>query len=159
MLKPATLWVISWAGLLLGCSAAASQPDSRNTLASLPDSIDWTENPAIPPGGQLAVLSGQPRAGGLYAFRLKFPTGYKVMPHSHPEDRIYTVLTGTWYIGLGNQFDPASLRAFTAGAVYRVPAGTTHFHWARSGESIVQVVGVGPTATDYVNPAEDPRRK
>ena len=29
----------------------------------------------------------------------------KLMPHKHPEDRIYTVMSGVFYIGLGEAFD------------------------------------------------------
>ena len=113
----------------------------------------------VRPGGQIAVLVGKPAQAGPYAFRLKFPADYKVMPHSHPDERIYTVLSGTWYIGLGDKFDPVKLKAFPAGSIYVVPAKIHHFHWAKSGESIVQVNAVGPTATDYVDPANDPRKK
>ncbi len=79
------------------------------------------------------------------------------MPHSHPDERIYTVLAGTWFIGLGETFDSEQLEAFAPGAAYVVPAGTAHFHWARSGASVVEIAGVGPTSTDYVNPRDDPR--
>lgn len=151
--------VVAALGLILGCTAAGSQHRALNGLEVLPDSIRWTANAATPPGAEVAVLVGQPRSPGLYAFRLRFPSDYKVMPHTHPEDRIYTVLAGTWYIGLGSVFDSTKVRGFGPGEMYRVPAGTAHFHWAKSGESIVQVNGVGPTATDYLIPADDPRRK
>ena len=39
--------------------------------------------------------------------RVKVPSGVKLMPHRHPEDRIYTVMSGVFYIGLGDQFDGA----------------------------------------------------
>jgi len=28
-------------------------------------------------------------------------SGVKMMPHRHPEDRVYTVISGVFYIGLG----------------------------------------------------------
>jgi quercetin dioxygenase-like cupin family protein len=34
------------------------------------------------------------------------------MPHRHPEDRIYTVLSGAFYIGLGEEFDESRLTAY-----------------------------------------------
>lgn len=124
-----------------------------------PGDVKWAQNPALQPGGQWAVLVGAPAEAGMYLLRVKFPADFKVMPHSHPENRVYTVVNGTWLIGLGEQFDAAKLKAFPTGSVYVLPAGVTHFHWAREGESIVQVTGQGPTATNYVNPADDPRRK
>jgi len=35
--------------------------------------------------------------------------GVKLMPHRHPEDRVYTVMSGVFYIGLGDQFDADKL--------------------------------------------------
>jgi hypothetical protein len=34
----------------------------------------------------------------------KLPAGIKLMPHKHPEDRVYTVMSGVFYIGLGHRF-------------------------------------------------------
>lgn len=141
------------------CSAVWAQNDSPKPVSFLPDDVKWADSPMLPPGGKIAVLSGKPFEAGLYAFRLKFPADFKVMPHSHPEERVYTVIAGTWYIGLGDKFDPAKLKAFPAGSLYVVPGGVAHFHWAKSGESIVQINAVGPTATNYVNQADDPRNK
>jgi quercetin dioxygenase-like cupin family protein len=149
-------------GLALGLvldSTVQAQGDPPGTVAILPGDIKWGGNAAIPPGGQVAMLAGKPGQPGPYAFRVKFPADYKVMPHSHPEERIYTVLSGTWYIGLGETFDPAKLKALPTGSIFVLPAKASHFHWAQSGESIVQVNAVGPTTTDYVVPADDPRKK
>ena len=139
--------------------AVRAQDDPPEAVQYLPTGIKWVDNPALPRGGQMAVLVGNPSAAGRYAFRIKFPADFKVMPHTHPEERIYTVISGTWHVGSGERFDPARLKAFPAGSLYVVPAGVSHFHWAKSGESIVQVNGAGPTAARYVNPADDPRRK
>jgi hypothetical protein len=34
-----------------------------------------------------------------------------MMPHKHPEDRIYTVMSGVFYIGLGEQIDESRITA------------------------------------------------
>jgi hypothetical protein len=34
------------------------------------------------------------------------------MPHSHREDRIYTVISGIFYIGLGDKLDAGKLEAY-----------------------------------------------
>jgi hypothetical protein len=42
------------------------------------------------------------------------------MPHNHPEDRVYTVISGIsgiFYIGVGDQFDAEKLHAYPPGAV------------------------------------------
>jgi quercetin dioxygenase-like cupin family protein len=80
------------------------------------------------------------------------------MPHVHPEDRVYTVISGVFYIGLGEEFDADTLRAYPPGSVIVLPGGTAHFHWARSGEYVTQVTAVGPLGLTYVNPDDDPRQ-
>lgn len=74
------------------------------------------------------------------------------MPHRHPEDRVYTVISGIFYIGLGETFDEQKLEA-------HAPGGQAHFHWARSGEYVTQVTAIGPLGLAYVDPADDPSRK
>ena len=41
---------------------------------------------------------GQPSEPGPYTIRVKAPHGEKLMPHKHPEDRVYTVIPGVFYI-------------------------------------------------------------
>jgi len=88
--------------------------------------------------------------------RVKVPGGVKLMPHRHPEDRVYTVISGVFYIGLGDEFDAGKLDAYPAGAVILLPGNTSHFHWAKSGEYIAQVTAVGPLGFEYVNSKDDP---
>ena len=81
------------------------QPDEADFRVILPEDIDWNPFPAFPPGARLAVLVGHPTEPGPYVVRVKVPDGTKLMPHKHPEDRIYTVMSGVFYIGLGQTFD------------------------------------------------------
>lgn len=80
-----------------------------------------------------------------------------MMPHKHPEDRIYTVLEGVFYIGLGVTFDETNLNAYGVGSVIVLPGDQPHFHWAKSGEYITQVTAIGPLGLSYVHPGDDPR--
>jgi len=105
------------------------------------------------------VLVGQPSQEGPYVIRVKVPRGVKLMPHRHSEDRIYTVISGVFYIGLGGQFDPEKLEAYPPGAVILLPGDTSHFHWAKSGEYVAQVTAIGPLGFEYVNPKDDPRNE
>jgi hypothetical protein len=41
----------------------------------------------------------------------------------------------------------------------RLPSGTRHFHWAKSGEYVTQVTAVGPISLEYVDPSDDPQNK
>ena len=89
--------------------------------------------------------------------RVKVPDGVKLMPHRHSEDRIYTVISGVFYIGVGEEFDSDKLEAYPPGAVIVLPGNTPHFHWAKSGEYISQVTAIGPLGFEYVNSKDDPR--
>lgn len=135
------------------------QPDEAAFRAILPDEIAWQNFDAYPPGVLLAILVGNPADPGPYAIRVKVPSGGKLMPHQHPEDRIYTVISGTFYIGLGETFDCDRLTAYPAGSVVVLPGNTPHFHWAKSGEYITQVTAIGPLGLDYIDPKDDPRRR
>ena len=73
--------------------------------AILPEEIDWKPFPAFPPSAGLAVVVGEPSQKGLYTVRVRVPHGVKLMPHRHREDRVYTVISGIFYIGLGDRFD------------------------------------------------------
>ncbi|HKX31686.1 MAG TPA: cupin domain-containing protein [Blastocatellia bacterium] len=111
----------------------------------------------FPSSARLAVVVGQPSEEGPYVVSVKVPHGVKLMPHRHPEDRIYTVISGVFYIGLGDHFDADKLEAYPPGTVIVLPGDTPHFHWARSGEYLTQVTGPGPLGITYLNPKDDPR--
>ena len=61
-------------------------------------------------------------------------------------------------IGTGDKLDMEKTEAVTAGGVAFAQPKTNHFVWT-SEETEVQVHGVGPTAINYVNPADDLRKK
>ena len=125
--------------------------------AVLPEDVDWQPFAAFPPSARLAVVVGQPSEAGLYTIRVKVPGGVKLMPHRHTEDRTYTVISGIFYIGLGDEFDASKLQAYPPGSVIVLPGSTSHFHWARSGEYVTQVTAIGPLGLEYVNEKDDPR--
>jgi len=133
------------------------QPGEASFKATLPDDIEWKAFAAFPPSVRLAVVVGEPSKPGPYTIRVRVPNGVKLMPHKHPEDRTYTVISGIFYIGLGDQFEADKLQAYPPGAVIVLPGDTPHFHWAKSGEYITQVSAIGPLGLDYLNPKDDPR--
>lgn len=121
------------------------------------EDIVWKPFEAFPKGALLAVLVGDPAETGPYVVRVKVPGGVKLMPHRHPEDRIYTVMSGVFYIGLGDRFDAGKMEAYPPGSVVVLPGGTSHFHFAKSGEYVTQVTAIGPLGLEYVDAADDPR--
>ena len=123
----------------------------------LPEDVEWKPFSAFPPSVRLAVVVGQPSEAGPYTIRVKSPHGTKLMPHKHPEDRVYTVISGVFYIGLGDEFDTSKLEAYPPGAVVILPGNTPHFHWAKSGEYVTHITAMGPLALEYLNANDDPR--
>ena len=135
----------------------AHQPGQEVFKAILSEGIDWSPFPAFPPAVRLAVVVGQPSEPGPYTIRVKMPHGEKLMPHKHPEDRVYTVISGVFYIGLGDEFDASKLEAYPPGGVIILPGNTPHFHWAKSGEYITQVTAMGPLGLEYLSANDDLR--
>lgn len=133
------------------------QPGQEIFKAVLSEDIDWKPFPAFPPEVRLGIVVGNPAEAGPYTIRVKIPHGVKMMPHRHPEDRVYTVISGIFYIGLGDQFDAEKLQAFPPGSVVVLPGNTSHFHWAKSSEYVTQVTAIGPLGLDYVSAKDDPR--
>ena len=138
---------------------STQQPGQAVFQSILPEDIAWRPFPAFPPSVRLAVLVGQPSEPGPYVIRVKVPSGVKLMPHKHPEVRVYTVISGVFYIGLGEKFDAESMKAYPPGCVLVLPGNTWHFHWAKSGEYVTQVSAIGPLGLEYLNPTDDPRNK
>ena len=135
------------------------QPGQADFGSALPEDIDWKPFPAFPPSARLAVVVGDPSGPGPYVIRVKLSSGVKLMPHQHPEDRVYTVISGVYYVGLGTQFDEGQLQAYPPGAVIVLPGGTPHFHCAKSGTYVTQVTAIGPLGLEYIDPVDDPRNQ
>jgi quercetin dioxygenase-like cupin family protein len=138
-----------------------SHPDKGEMkhVVVTPDKLKWgPAPPSLPAGAELAVVVGDPKKAGPYVLRAKFPDGYKVMPHWHPTAENVTVLKGKFLMGTGEKFDEKATMELPPGGFSHMPKGTKHFAMAK-GETIVQVHGVGPFEINYVNPADDPRKK
>ena len=133
------------------------EPDEAIFRSILPENIEWRPFAAFPSSARLAVLVGEPTQPGPYVIRVRLPSGVKLMPHRHPEDRVYTVMSGVFYIGLGDEFDDDKLEAYPPGSVIVLPGDTWHFHWAKSGDYITQVTAIGPLGLEYRDATDDPR--
>jgi pimeloyl-ACP methyl ester carboxylesterase len=109
-------------------------------------------------GIRTVVLKGDPDRAGLYTIMLQVPAHTRIAPHDHQDERVATVISGTWFFGYGGAFDPTELKALPPGSFYTEPANRTHFAETRDEPVVVQITGVGPSSTWYVDPASDPRR-
>ena len=138
-------------------AARSHQPGEAVFTTILSEDVEWKPFPSFPPAARLAVLVGNPSQPGPYVTRVKVPHDVKLLPHKHPEDRIYTVISGVFYIGLGEKFDGEKVKAYPPGSLIVLPGDTWHFHWAKSGEYVTQVNAIGPLGLEYNDPGDDPR--
>jgi hypothetical protein len=123
-----------------------------------PADIKWGDAPPVfEPGAKMAVLQGDPSKPGLFTIRLKGPDGYKIAAHWHPTTEHLTVISGTFYLGMGDKLDEKKGTAMGPGAFGTMPAKMHHYAWMK-GETELQVYGMGPFALIYVNPADDPSK-
>lgn len=115
----------------------------------LPGTLRWGSPPNMP-GLQGAWVLGAEQKPGHYIFRVKLPSGARIPPHTHPDERNTTVLTGTIYVGFGKTFDETKVVAVPAGGVYIAPANVPHYIWAKDGDAMYQEAGMGPTRTSFI---------
>jgi len=137
--------------------SAFAQQLPKGVVIVTPDKAKWgnTSTPGAKAGvTQQSLLVGDPSKLGTYIYQNKFLPNNKVPPHSHPDSRTYTVLSGTWYVGFGDKFDESKLIALPAGSFYAEPAGVPHFVATKKDGAQVQTSGTGPTRLNYVNPAD-----
>jgi hypothetical protein len=110
--------------LVLAVAPATAQGQvSGESLAIMPKDIVW-KAPAVRPGLETAVHFGDPTKLGPYVLRVKFPAGFKIMPHFHPDEwRTGVVLSGTYYFAVGEQWDENKLKPYPAGTFFFEPKG------------------------------------
>jgi len=115
------------------------------------DQVPWVpENDGT--GVERAVLAGDPSQPGLYVVRVKFPKGMMSLPHFHREDRHAVVISGTWYTGTGDDFEPDKTIGLKPGSYMKHPAGAHHYDGAKDEEVVVQIIGEGPSETTRLRP-------
>ena len=136
---------------LLAGSAAQAQKN--------PDQLEWgPAPPGLPAGALASVLSGDPTKAGMFTIRLRFPPGYRVMPHRHPADELVTVIDGQVSAGMGRSFNERRAANLVRGGYIVMPANMDHYAFTKGGATI-QITAHGPFAITYVRPRDDPRNR
>lgn len=151
------------AGIAAACVAVAAAQTGEQRVT--PGEVKW---PAPAAGGvgtsgvsgtQTVVLKGDPTKPGMYTLLLRVGPNTRIDAHAHPDDRVATVISGTWYFGYGQEFNEGALKALPAGSFYTEPPNTNHFAMTRAEGVTIQITGMGPSGTKYVDPSKDPNRK
>jgi hypothetical protein len=136
--------------MLAGLAATPSYAQSIGAgVVKLPQDIEFKGPLTGPP--QTVVVYGDPTKLGVFVSRVKFSAGWKDMPHWHPDEvRTVVVLSGTFYFGSGEKWDESKVKAYPAGTFYSEPSKAPHFSWAKDGEVIIQITGVGPSGKTFI---------
>lgn len=129
-------------------SVAAEDPFVAAMTVKIPKDIKWVESPA---GSAQAVMVGDPSKPGLYIVLTKWHAGHMSRPHFHPNDRFITVLEGTWWVGAGTKYDPASTRPVQAGSFVTHFGKGIHYDGAKDADVTLEILGMGPATS---TPAE-----
>jgi quercetin dioxygenase-like cupin family protein len=153
-MKPLRIGIFLLMVMALVTSARVrAETDEAGFVRVTPDQVVWKDMPGYQ-GVKFAVIEGDPKKEGIYVIRVKFSPGHMTRPHWHPEDRHAVVISGTWYTGVGDTFDPAKTIGLKPGSYMKHPAKAHHFDGAKDEEVVVQIVGYGPSGTTLVHPEE-----
>ncbi len=144
-----TLSVVLMAIAITVRAAVAAEPDPAVLSYKLPADLKWNESAAYP-GLRNAVLYGDPSKPGPYAVRNRFSPNSFSRPHFHPHDRFIVVVSGTWWVGTGDKFDPESTKPMPAGSFVVHYANKVHYDGAKNEECEVIIWGDGPGTSTRV---------
>ena len=148
--------------VLIG-DAGASKLDPDQTMLTLPDQIGWKTRPNWPKDSVAqANLFGDLNEAGLYYLLVKWYPGYMSAPHHYVSDRLCVVVSGTWWVNSGADFDPASCVPVPVGTFIRRVANTPHYDGVvASGKEpvVIAICGIGPVKLTYIEPDQPGWRK
>ncbi len=117
----------------------------------LPDAtLNWKDARTLPPGAQVAILSGNPTKAEPFVARVKLPANFVIPPHSHPVAEYDTVLSGALYIGTGKEVNTDNGTELPVGSFVKMPAKQVHYSWTKE-ETVLQISGMGPWGTHYTD--------
>ena len=140
------IMILSVAALAIVFGASQSE----KIVGVRPEQVKWFTPAYYKDGRQRAQLFGDSTKNGAWVDRSKIPGGMRIPAHTHPQDELVTVIEGTWYLGEGEKFDEAKLKAYPAGSFIVIPAGAPHFVSTKDGPVVVQLSGTEKFRTDVV---------
>jgi len=117
-----------------------AEPPKDIMSVTLPDKINWRRSASA----DTAILQGDPSKPGLYIELVRWHAGNMSRPHMHPTARYITVISGTWWLGSGTKFDPASTYPGKAGTYVVHHPNEMHYDGAKDEDCVIQIVGMGP---------------
>jgi len=150
------------ATLPLALSTAASRAGTINpseTAITLPGAINWGSwiNGFPAHSGQMATLYGGLDQPGPYLVLMRWYPGYMSAPHTYVTDRLSLVLSGTWWVNSGADFDPDNTVPVPAGGFARRVAHTPHYDGVKKDAAepaVIGIFGIAPVHFELVDPSQ-----
>jgi hypothetical protein len=149
------------AGLPLAAStrpAKASKLDPAETVITFSDAIKFVPWSGAPPhSGEVAALYGGLDKPGPYLVLMKWYPGYMSAPHSYATDRLSLVLSGTWWVNSGADFDPNQTVPVPAGGFVRRVAHTPHYDGVKRDAkepAVIALFGIAPVELTLIDPGQ-----
>ncbi len=155
--------LIAATGAGLTSEAVASPLDPAQTQLILPSDVKWTTPLGAPPRSfESAMLTGALDRPGLYFTLVRWWPGWMSGPHTYVTDRLCAVVSGTWWVNSGADFDPAACIPAPAGSFIRRVAGTPHYDGvitSAAGPAVIAIAGIAPVGTHFLDPGQPPIRR
>jgi quercetin dioxygenase-like cupin family protein len=133
-------FMVTAAAAAIVVSAAVVVADEGGVTIQPPASVNWAATP----------ITGPLDKPVFYTQRVRLAKGGIIPPHTHPDTRYVTVLSGELFVGRGATVNEATATRVPADTYIVVPAMAVHYSWARDGEVVYQESGFGPTATNFL---------
>ena len=148
---------------LVSSAAHASLLDPTETILTLPANIPWKIHPGDPIDSTAsAALYGSRTAHGIYYELIKWHPGYMSAPHSYATDRLCVVVSGTWWVNSGADFDPARCVPVPAGTFVHRVAHTPHYDGVVANgkePAVIAICGIAPVGMRDIDPSKPGWRK
>jgi hypothetical protein len=136
--------------------ARASKIDPAQTAITLPDAIKWGSLGNFPTKAiEMATLFGGLDKPGPYLVLVKWHPGYMSAPHTYVSDRLSFVVSGTWWVNSGPDFDPDNTVPAPAGSFVHRLAHTPHYDGVIRGgaePAVIAIYGVAPVNFQLTEP-------
>jgi len=136
--------------------AQASKLDPAETAITFPDAIKWS-SPAVfsEKAVEMAMLFGGLDEPGPYLVLVKWHPGYMSAPHTYVSDRLSFVVSGTWWVNSGADFDPDNTVPVPAGSFVHRLAHTPHYDGVKRDQpepAIIAIFGIAPVNFQLTEP-------
>jgi hypothetical protein len=138
--------------------------DDTQTQVTLPDQMQWKPWSAGGPAGSMesAAVFGAIDKPGPYAILVRWHPGYMSAPHTYVTDRLCFVISGTWWVNSGENFEPENTVPVPAGGFVRRVAHTPHYDGVKRGgkePAVIGIIGMAPIEFKLVDPSKPPVRE